>query len=310
MAVSVTRYIVAFGSALRGAGLEVGPARVADALRALDAVGLERREDVYWCLRQTLVSGVDDFEEFDRVFDAWFSRPGSRVPSHRSRELSPPVDRQGGVFERDQDDSREGAQSGGWSSVEALRTRDFATMSAEEFEQARRLIARIATLRPRRRSRRSRPHSRGRTLDLRRLVRASLATGGDPVVRPFRRRLKTPRRVVVILDVSASMSAYARAMLLYMHAVRGSGRGVEAFAFGTRLTRLTQELGSRKADDALGIAAARVVDWSGGTRIGASLKAYNDQFGRRALTRGAVVVIFSDGWERDDPVLLRGRWHA
>jgi uncharacterized protein with von Willebrand factor type A (vWA) domain len=109
---------------------------------------------------------------------------------------------------------------------------------------------------------------------------------------------------VLILDISGSMEAYARALLLYLHAARGSGRRVETFAFGTRLTRLTSELGTRNADAALAAASKRVVDWSGGTRIGESLKAYNDEWGRRALTRGAVVVVLSDGCERGDPALV------
>ena len=140
---------------------------------------------------------------------------------------------------------------------------------------------------------------------MRRLVRSSLAAGGDPVERAFRSRTSTPRKLVLILDVSGSMEAYARALLLYLHAARGSGRGVETFAFGTRLTRLTPELGARNPETAFEAAAARVQDWSGGTRIGASLKAYNDEWGRRALTRGAVVVILSDGCERGDAELAR-----
>ena len=147
------------------------------------------------------------------------------------------------------------------------------------------------------------PDSKGRALDVRGLVRASLATGGDPVERAFRSRTAAPRKLVLILDVSGSMEAYARALLLYLHAARGSGRGVETFAFGTRLTRLTPELGARNPETAFEAAAARVQDWSGGTRIGASLKAYNDEWGRRALTRGAVVVILSDGCERGDAEL-------
>jgi uncharacterized protein with von Willebrand factor type A (vWA) domain len=135
-------------------------------------------------------------------------------------------------------------------------------------------------------------------------VRASLSTGGDPVVRAFRSRSNAPRKLVLLLDVSGSMEAYSRALLLYLHAARGSGRGVEAFAFGTRLTRLTTELATRDPDAAFAAAAKRVLDWSGGTRIGASLKAYNDEWGRRALTRGAIVVVLSDGCERGDPELV------
>jgi hypothetical protein len=135
---------------------------------------------------------------------------------------------------------------------------------------------------------------------MRRLVRASLATGGDPLERVFRRRIDVPRKLVVLCDVSGSMEAYSRALVLFLHALARTGRGVEAFAFGTRLTRLTADLAGRDPARALDAAARRVVDWSGGTRIGASLKAFNDEWGRRALTRGAVVVIVSDGWERED----------
>jgi len=177
-------------------------------------------------------------------------------------------------------------------------------MTHEEFAAARRLIADIECRRPRRRSRRLRPHSRGRTLDVRRLARGSLATGGDPVNRRFRRRAEMPRKLVVLCDVSGSMEAYTRAMLLFLHALMRAGRGVEVFAFGTRLTRLTPELVTRDPEEALRRAADRVVDWAAGTRIGVSLKAFNDVWGRRALTRGAVVLIVSDGWERHDPSLV------
>src|SRR5262249_14425043 len=182
-----------------------------------------------------------------------------------------------------------------------LRRKDFADMTQEELEQVARLVAEVGVRRPRRRSRRLRAHHRGRQLDMRRLVRLSLATGGDPVERAFRRRLELPRKLVLLCDVSGSMEAYSRALILFLHAVVGSGRGVEAFAFGTRLTRLTPALACRDPQHALAAAAERVVDWSGGTRIGASLKTFNDEWGRRALTRGAVVVIASDGWEREDP---------
>jgi uncharacterized protein len=135
-------------------------------------------------------------------------------------------------------------------------------------------------------------------------VRSSLATGGDPVERAFRSRADAPRRLVLILDVSGSMEAYSRALLLYLHAARGSGRGVETFVFGTRLTRVTNALATRDPDAALAEAARHVVDWAGGTRIGASLKHYNDEWGRRGLTRGAVVVILSDGCERGDAAVV------
>jgi uncharacterized protein with von Willebrand factor type A (vWA) domain len=168
----------------------------------------------------------------------------------------------------------------------------------------RRLVGRIAAERPERRTRRLRRHHAGTQLDMRGLVRASLATGGEPLERAFRRRKLVPRKLVVLCDVSGSMEPYARALLLFAQALVHSGRGAETFAFGTRLTRLTPELRKRDPEETLAAASERVVDWAGGTRIGASLKQFNDEWGRRAMSRGAVVVIVSDGWERGDPALV------
>jgi uncharacterized protein with von Willebrand factor type A (vWA) domain len=302
---AVVRHVVVFGRVLREAGLEVGPGRVADALTGLDAIELDRQDDVYWTLRQTLVSRREDLDAFDRAFKAWFLR-GPIAPEERTHELPPGHD--SGL--RGQTKSLGSAldgnevEAGGWSEREVLRTKDFGDMTPEESKQARRLIQRLAVARPLRHSRRMERDSRGTVLDVRGLVRRSLATGGDPVARAFRSRKHIPRKLILLLDVSGSMESYARALLLYLHAARGSGRGVETFAFGTRLTRLTRELGTRDPDAALRAASHRVVDWAGGTRIGASLKAFNDEWGRRALTRGAVVVILSDGLERGEPELV------
>lgn len=301
---AVVRHLVMFGRVLREAGLEVGSGRVADALKGLDAVELARRDDVYWTLRQTLVSRREDLDVFDRAFDAWFLRTGAAPVPRRAEPPRPAQRRKGGAPGAGAELDGGEVELGGASEDELLRTRDFSEMTHDEFARARRLIHEIAVDRPRRRTRRLRHDPRGRSLDLRRLVRASLATGGEPLERAFRSRTEAPRKLVLILDVSGSMEAYARALLLYLHAARGSGRGVETFAFGTRLTRLTRELATRDPDAALAAAAERVVDWSGGTRIGLSLKRYNDDWGRRALTRGAVVVILSDGCERGDPTLV------
>jgi len=303
---AVVRHVVVFGRVLREGGLEVGPRRVADALKGLDTVDLARRDDVYWTLRQTLVSRREDLEVFDTAFDAWFLRaPGARPLAEAERPRPPEGERRKGARPGPGPEVDGGElESGAWSPDELLRTRDFAAMSSDEFARARALIRKIALARPHRRTHRLRPDRRGSTLDVRGLVRASLSTGGDPVVRAFRSRSAAPRKLVLLLDVSGSMEAYSRALLLYLHAARGSGRGVETFAFGTRLTRLTAELATRDPDAALAAAADRVLDWSGGTRIGESLKAYNDEWGRRALTRGAVVVVLSDGLERGDPQLV------
>jgi uncharacterized protein with von Willebrand factor type A (vWA) domain len=302
---AVVRHVVTFGRVLREAGLEVGPGRIADALRGLDEVDLTRQDDVYWTLRATIVSRREELEAFDSAFHAWFLGIG-RTP--RLRPVAPEPQqgerRKGGVPGAGPEVEGGEVAVGGFSTEELLREKDFGAMSHEEFARARRLIAAIAAERPRRRSRRLRRDSHGRALDVRGLVRASLATGGEPIERAFRSRVETPRKLVLILDVSGSMESYARALLLYLHAARGSGRRVETFAFGTRLTRLTPDLATRDPDAAFARASKRVADWSGGTRIGESLKAYNDEWGRRALTRGAVVVVLSDGCERGDTTLI------
>jgi uncharacterized protein len=307
MADAVATHVVTFGRVLREAGLEVGPGRLADALTGLDLVDLSRRDDVYWTLRQTLVSRREDLAIFDAAFRAWFLRaPTAPVFRTETDTQSLKLVRRSAERARGGGDGEtEGEQTTlGYSREELLRRRDFAELTRDEFAEVARLIAEIAQQRPQRRSRRLRPHHRGRNLDMRRLVRDSLGTGGDAVERAFRSRIHVPRKLVLLCDVSGSMEAYSRALLLFLHAVQRTGRGVEAFAFGTRLTRLTPDLEGRDAESALWAASARVADWSGGTRIGASLKAYNDEWGRRALTRGAVVVVASDGWEREDAAVV------
>jgi uncharacterized protein len=308
---ALTRHVVTFGRVLREAGMEVGPGRVADALRGLDILDITSQQDVYWTLRTTFVARREDLETFDRAFDAWFLRRTGRVPPRR--DVDPEALRQGARrIRRDPRSAREAAPSQGepdaigHSAHEVLREKDFAAMTPEEMAAARRLIAELGLRRPLRRSHRMRRDRRGRALDMRGLARAAIATGGDPVRRSFRRRVEAPRKLVVLCDVSGSMEAYSRALLLYLHAILRLGRGAEIFAFGTRLTRLTRELQTRDPDLALERAARRVVDWAAGTRIGASLKEYNDVWGRRALTRGAIVLIASDGWERDDAGLVGG----
>jgi uncharacterized protein with von Willebrand factor type A (vWA) domain len=298
------RHVVTFGRVLREAGLEVGPGRLADALTGLDQVDVTRQDDVYWTLRQTLVSREDDLDPFDRAFRAWFLRAPVLPPMRPREERLKVVRDAGGDVAKGEAGGDESPSRTGWSADELLRTKDFAELDSDEFNRVAQLIAGLAASRPLRRSRRVRSDRRGRQLDLRRLVRASLATGGDAAERAFLRRIETPRKLIAIIDVSGSMEAYSRALVVFLHALVGTGRGVEAFAFGTRLTRLTPDLRGRDHSRALEAAAKRVADWSGGTRIGASLKAFNDEWGRRALTRGAVVLVASDGWEREDPVLV------
>ena len=278
-------------------------------MNGLGAVDLTRQEDVYFTLRQTLVSRHDELELFDRAFVAWFLR-GPIAPLVRQQDRRRFADR---VVRDTLDSKREEEEDvfepgepleRGASAHELLREKDFAEMTPDEFERVKRLMAVIARTRPRRKSRRRSPDPRGDTLDLRRLCRKSLRTGGEPIEQPWKARKTVSRKLVVLCDVSGSMDAYARALLLYLHAIVGTGRGVEAFAFGTRLTRLTPDLATRDPEAALARATEIAIDWGSGTRIGNSLAEFNSVYGRRALSRGAVVVIVSDGWERDDPDLI------
>jgi uncharacterized protein with von Willebrand factor type A (vWA) domain len=305
---AIVRHVVTFGRVLREVGIEVGPGRVADAVRGLGTVDLTRQEDVYFTLRQTLVSRHDELELFDRAFVAWFLR-GPVAPLVRQRQQRQHVEKVAGGSLAPVDEPDDAGADGaplelGASAHELLREKDFAEMTAEEFERARRLLATLARARPRRTSRRRTVDPRGDQLDMRRLIRRSLRCGGDPVDQTWKARKTVPRKLVVLCDVSGSMDAYARALLLFLHALVGTGQGVEAFGFGTRLTRVTPDLATRDPEAALAKATAIAVDWGSGTRIGASLKEFNDLYGRRALSRGAVVVIVSDGWEREDNELV------
>ena len=305
---AIVRHVVTFGRVLREVGIEVGPGRVADAVRGLDTVDLTRQEDVYFTLRQTLVSRQDELELFDRAFVAWFLR-GPVAPLVRQRDQRRYAERVARDTLESGRDEAEPEETGaphelGASAHELLREKDFAEMTPEEFERARRLMAAIARTRPRRTSRRRAPDPRGDRLDMRRMLRRCLRSGGDPVDQLWKSRKVVPRKLVVLCDVSGSMDAYARALLFFLHAIVGTGHGVEAFAFGTRLTRLTTDLGTRDPEAALARATETAIDWGSGTRIGNSLAEFNAVYGRRALTRGAVVVIVSDGWERDDPGLI------
>jgi uncharacterized protein len=316
---AIVRKLVTFGRILREGGLEVGPGRLQDGLRALDAVRLDDRDEVYHALRCAIVSRRDDLEAFDAAFAAFWERAPRTALTHRPpmMQLDMPLQEraeprhvdahqvEGGSDERDgEGDEQELPSAAVYSADELLRERDFARFGPDELRRARALVERIATASPRRRSLRNRSSHDGRSIDLRRTLHEAMRTGGHPVERAWRTPKTVPRRLVFLVDVSGSMEPYARAMTMFLQAAVRSGRHVEAFTFGTRLTRLTPYLVGRDPDRALERAAAAVPDWAGGTRIGENLKAFNDVWGRRALTRGAVVVIASDGWERGDPALL------
>jgi uncharacterized protein with von Willebrand factor type A (vWA) domain len=297
-------------AAMRAQGARVGIGELLRAHRALAAVDCSSREEARLALRAALCSGREDLERFERAFVTVFGAPQVSSGGDPLKDL--------GRIERAAlprvgvPDAAPAAAAGepmpvpvAWSSVELLRSKDFAKYTEAETVLARELIAQLASRGPTRVSRRTRPSSRrrGHAPDLRRLVRASLRTGGEPVQRHWRAPSVRPRALVLVCDVSGSMAPYSRMLLQYLHACVAARRRVEAFAFGTRLTRITHELSGRDHDLALDRAAAAVLDFSGGTRIGDALAELNRLHGRR-LGRGAVVVILSDGWDRGDPQQL------
>ena len=309
--VAPERIAVVFARVLRAAGLDVPAGSTILFAKALGAVGVAARSDVYWAGRATLVRRPEDVDEYDRAFQSFFDGTGlAPTALRRVEEVIVAFDRptDGNPDERPENPLPEPGTplvQVRYSRAELLRTRDFATYTAAEHAEARRLLADLRLAGALRRSRRQRPSrkERGRP-DLRRTVRRSLRAGGEPIERAFLAPMQRPRRLVLLCDVSGSMEPYSRALVRFLHTVVIARGRVEAFALGTRLTRISRELSSRDPDAALAAAARRVADWSGGTRLGEGLRAFNDEWGMRGMARGAVVVIISDGWERGDAELL------
>jgi uncharacterized protein with von Willebrand factor type A (vWA) domain len=304
------RMAVAFARILRGAGVDVPLGATLTFTEALGCVGLAERSSVYWAARTTLVNRPEDLRVFDRAFSAFWDRV---VRDGVVAEELPPEEV---VIALDLPDAGERPADGPetvdgpvvtlrWSAREVLRQRDFALYTPAEFVEARRLMDDLRLVGAAQASRRRAPARAPRGVpDLRRTVRRSLRAGGEPVQQSFLAPGERSRRLVLLLDVSGSMEPYARAFVRFLHAAVVSRSRVEAFALGTRLTRVTRELTSRDPDAAVGAAARRVADWSGGTRLGESIRRFNDEWGIRGVARGAVVVIFSDGWDRGDTNVL------
>jgi uncharacterized protein len=307
---AVLERLATLAALLRAGGVRVGTGELESAARALRAIDAAQRGDVFLSLRAVLCSKRTDYPVFDAAFSATFGEPGAEGGPDRAglpagaelvvpRVAAPPP---------------EGAQPNkvgeaemrpaAFSEVELLHEKDFAQYTDLERAQARAIIMRLAQHMPMREARRTRAtRRRGVRPDLQATVRASLRHAGEPLDRRWRAHVQGPRKLVLVCDVSGSMAPYARMLLQYLHAAVATHRRVEAFVFGTRLTRITHELGVRDPDRALDRAAAAVVDWSGGTRIGASIATLNRVHGRR-LGRGSVIVVLSDGWDRGDPALL------
>ena len=312
---------------LHDAGVPITPGRSVDFARALTLVEPISRRRLYWTARAVFVSDPSQVKAFDQVFfsvfgvradaehDALEERRTVGTPSDdrrtsdrraSDRQDSPPSVPSSLPSERDtEEDSAElEVPLAIASDEELLGQKSFDALEPHEIAQLYRLMSRLRLVAPRRRTRRYEKGRRGEHIDLRRTLRASLRTSGDPIRLARRHRRVTRRRLVMLCDISGSMEPYARAYLQFLTCAAGSGPNAEAFVFATRLTRLTRALASRNPERAIQRAAAAAPDWSSGTRIGDALREFNNRHGRRGMARGAVIVILSDGWERGDPMLV------
>ena len=299
--------LTGFARALRAAGITVTADRTQSFLLAAAAVGVTDRQGLYWAGRATLTAEPDHFALYDKVFESWFAGEVPRLVRTRSTAPSRPLsgldDSGGGDQTRVEKRELEVVRAKA-SDADVLRHRDVADLTPAERALLAQLFAAIKPVPPIRRAVRRRPNHRGE-LDLRRTLREELRRGGEPGLLRYRRPTSRPRRVVLVVDISGSMSPYADALLRLAHVwARAVPRQTEVFTVGTRLTRVTRALRARDADAALRGAGEQVPDWSGGTRLGEVLRAFLDRWGQRGVARGAVVVIFSDGWERGDPAML------
>jgi uncharacterized protein with von Willebrand factor type A (vWA) domain len=294
---------VAFASQLRLRGLVVPPDTVVGYAKALDAVGLDSRDAVYWAGRSTLVRRPEDIADYDAAFtDFWEGQSAHVHRSHSNfeRRIVAVDDPDQGESEGEGEPSDEVLR---WSAVEVLRHTDLAELTDEERAEADRMIDALRLTGPRRRSRRRVRSHRG-DLDLRRTVARALRAGGEPVRLAREEPGERRRRVVLLVDVSGSMADYARGLLRFAHAAVQARDAVEVFSLGTRLTRLTPILRTHDADAALLAATAAVPDYEGGTRLSDTIGEFTERYGVRGMARGAVVVILSDGWDRGNPDAL------
>jgi uncharacterized protein with von Willebrand factor type A (vWA) domain len=325
----------AFSQRLHAAGVPVTPTQSEQYARSLRLTKPESRRQLYFTTRAVFVTGFQQVGAFNRVFAEVFGKGGKRpddldveleaAPPSDSMDSEPPE----GQDERDPQEAAGGQDPSGFqagsgedeqeededaeevpvpvaqaSEDELLSKKNFSTLNPEELATLYRLMVRLQLATPERLTRRKKRGRRGEHMDMRRTLRRSLHTGGDPIELARKRRRVHPRRLVLLCDISGSMEPYARAYLQFLAAARATGPYAEAFVFATRLTRLTRQLAGRNPQRAIRRATEAAPDWSSGTRIGDALKTFNDRYGRRGMARGSVIVILSDGWERGDPALV------
>ncbi len=309
--------VMHFARLLRAAGMRVGPDRVLDCVRALEIAGTERREDWYWTMSSVLLSRKEQRPVFDQAFRLFWRDP--KLVEKMMQLLLPkvygrspkPEDQQSqrltdALFGQNQKDPREREEQEieidarlTFSTREVLQRMDFDTMSAAELTEAKKMISELRLPLPMIRTRRYSAHPRGRRVDLRASLRASLRGGGEviPLVRAAPRELHPP--LVVLCDISGSMNPYARMFLHFLHTITNDRDRVSVFVFGTRLTNVTRQLRHRDVDVAMARVADAIKDWSGGTRIGACLREFNWRWSRRVLGQNACVLLVSDGLDRE-----------
>ena len=303
--------VVGFARALRAAGLPVGPGAVIDAMNALQVIDIGNRGDVYTTLEAIFVKRHEHalifaqaFDLFFRAAEEWKSMLDSVALPDHARKKPPPAARR--VQEamsqpsmREEPQVQEQDLRLSVSDKEILQTKDFAQMSAAEIAEVTRAIARMKLPQAELETRRRQPDPRGLKLDMRRTLRGSLRTGGEIIDIKKLGRITKPAPIVALLDISGSMSEYTRLFLHFLHAITDARKRVSVFLFGTRLTNVTRALRARDPDEALASCSQSVVDWAGGTRIATSLHAFNKLWARRVLGQGAIVLLISDGLERE-----------
>jgi uncharacterized protein len=307
--------IVHFGRALRAAGLPIGPGMVLDAFDALQTGGIGTKADVYWTLHAVFVKKREHTPVFDQAFRLFFRKrgyleklmammmplaPGAPAPPPPAAALRAQEALSAGMPHRQEEERQiEIDMRMTMSEREVLRKKDFAQMTAAEIAAARAAIARMVLSLDDVKTRRLAPHPHGHRIDMRRTLRGSLKAGGDFIDLKYLGPSRRPPPIVALLDISGSMSDYTRLVLHFLHAVTDARKRVHSFLFGTRLTNVTRALARRDPDEALAGCSAAVNDWSGGTRIAASLGEFNRKWARRVLGQGAIVLLITDGLERD-----------
>ncbi|WP_295810509.1 VWA domain-containing protein [uncultured Nitratireductor sp.] len=312
--------IVGFARMLRRAGLRVGPAAVMDAIQSVVTVGIERRDDFYWTLHCTMISRREDHALFDAAFRLYWARRDEREEAGNEdegeeaealREKKRAGDRRAedaldeerrAIIKKRPEFELDARLS--FTAMEVLRGKDFAQMSAEEVADARHAMRDLVLPFDRVATRRFRTDPHGARIDPHAMLRASLRTGGDLILPKFRSPREIAPPLVALVDISGSMSQYSRVFLHFLHALTEKRRRVHSFTFGTRLTNITRPLSRRDPDEALEEASQAVRDWSGGTRIGTALGDFNRLWSRRVLGQGAIVLLITDGLERDHIEIL------